>query len=220
MKKVIISLIAILFIACICSAQENNVIPDLSKIVKNDGWKVVNRRASLLNENGNAIIFLDSKQGDGLAKLENYEFNHGTIEVDLKGKDVQGSSFIGIAIRGINDSTYDAIYFRPFNFLSSDSIRKNHSVQYISQPVYTWNKLRENNPGKYENKIADPPNPNSFFHAKIVVKKSQISVFVNNSSIPSLIVQELSGRTGGWVGLWVGNNSDGAFSNLKITKED
>ena len=220
MKIFLISFVTILFITCICSAQENNVIPDLSKIVKNDGWKVVNRSASVLNENGSQVIYLDGREGDGFARLENYEFNNGILEVDLKGKDVQGSSFLGIAFRGVNDSTYDAIYFRPFNFLSQDSAHKYHSVQYISQPVFTWYKLRQNYPGKYENKIDKIPDPNSFFHAKIVVKKSQISVFVNNSSIPSLIVQELSGRIGGWVGLWVGNYSDGAFSNLKITKED
>jgi len=220
MKKVLLSLISILCLVNICIAQTKSIIPDLSKIVSNDGWKLTNRSASVLIENGSPVIYLDSRQGDGFARLENHEFNNGTIEVDLKGKDVQGSSFLGIAFRGVNDSTYDAIYFRPFNFLSKDSVRQNHSVQYISQPVYTWNKLRENFPGKYENKIANPPNPNLFFHARIVIQNHQISVYVNNSTMPSLIVQELSGRTGGWLGLWVGNYSDGTFANFKITKED
>jgi len=220
MKKVIMAFVSFVCLVNISSAQTRSLIPDLLKIVQNDGWKVVNRNASILNENGSPVIYFDSKQGDGFAKLENYEFNNGIIEVDLKGKDVQGSSFLGIAFRGVNDSTYDAIYFRPFNFLSKDSLRQNHSVQYISQPVYTWNKLRENNPGKYENKIVEAPNPNSFFHAKIIIKKHQITVFINNSIEPSLVVNELSGRTGGWIGLWVGNYSDGSFANLKITKED
>lgn len=165
MKKVIMSFVSILLLVYISSAQTKTTIPDLSKIVNNDGWKLNNRSASLLKENENTVIYLNSKQGDGIAKLENYEFNNGTIEVDLKGKDEQGKSFIGIAFRGVNDSTFDAIYFRPFNFLSKDSTRQNHSVQYISQPVYTWSKLRENFPGKYENKIKDAPDPNSFFHA-------------------------------------------------------
>jgi hypothetical protein len=220
MKKVIMSFVSILLLVCISSAQTKNIIPDLSKVASNDGWELVNRAANILNENGSMIIHLDPRKGDGLAKLENYEFNHGTIEVDLKGKDVQGSSFVGIAFRGVNDSTFDAIYFRPFNFLSKDSTRQYHSVQYISQPVYTWSKLRENFPGKYENKIKDAPDPNSFFHAKIVVKNHQITVFVNNSTVPNLKVQELSERIGGWVGLWVGNYSDGNFANLKIIKEE
>lgn len=59
-----------------------------------------------------------------------------------------------------------------------------------------------------------------FSMPRIVVKESQITVFVNNSIIPCLKVQELSGRKGGWIGLWVGNYSDGTFANLKITKED
>ena len=220
MKKVIMAFVSFVCMVNISSAQTKNLIPDLSKIVSNDGWKLTNRSASILNENGNPVIYLNGREGDGFARLENYEFNNGTIEVDLKDKDVQGSSFLGITFRGVNDSTYDAIYFRPFNFLSKDSVRQNHSVQYISQPVYTWNKLRENFPGKYENKIADSPNPNSFFHAKIVIHQKQITVFVNNSNEPSLIVKELSNRTGGWIGLWVGNYSDGSFANLKITKEE
>ena len=220
MKKVIMSFVSILLLVYISSAQTKTMIPDLSKVAGNDGWKLVNRAANILNENGSMIIHLDNRKGDGLAKLESFEFNNGTIEVDLKGKDVQGSSFIGIAFRGVNDSTFDAIYFRPFNFLSPDSMRQKHSVQYISQPVYTWSKLRDNFPSKYENKIKDAPDPNSFFHAKIVVKNHQITVFVNNSTVPNLKVQELSERIGGWVGLWVGNYSDGNFANLKIINEE
>jgi len=86
MKIFLISFVTILFITCICSAQENNVIPDLSKIVKNDGWKVVNRSASVLNENGSQVIYLDGREEMVFARLENYEFNNGILEVDLKGK--------------------------------------------------------------------------------------------------------------------------------------
>ncbi len=198
-------------------AQENTIVPDLSKISDVNIWKVFNREVSLGNEDEYVTVHFNSQPGDGFARLEDFEFTNGTIEVDIKGKDVQGNSFVGIAFRGINDTTFDAVYFRPFNFMSSDSVRKSHSVQYISQPVYTWNKLRNEFPGKYENRIEPPPDPNSFFHAKIVIEKPEISVFVNEAKQPCLVVNELSDRTGGWVGLWAGNYSDGTFANLKIT---
>ncbi|MGB8317709.1 MAG: hypothetical protein WCE54_06270, partial [Ignavibacteriaceae bacterium] len=134
-------------------------------------------------------------------------------------KNVQGNSFVGIAFHGLNDTTYEAVYFRPFNFMIEDSVRKSHSVQYISHPVYTWYKLRKDHPGKFENEINPVPDPDSFFHAKIIVEKPKVSVFVNEEKDPCLVVNELSDRSGGWVGLWTGNYSDGTFANLKITRK-
>ncbi len=219
-KLVSMLFVSVLFITCLCSAQENVIKPDLSEIVKNGGWKIVNRNVSLLKADGKPAIYLDGQPGDGVVWLEGFEFNNGTIEVDIKGKDVQGNSFVGIAFRGVDEKTYDAVYFRPFNFLGTDSVHKSHGVQYISYPVYTWDKLREKLPGKYESRVSNVPDPNSFFHARIVIQKRKITVFVNNSNKPCLVVEELSGRTGGWVGLWTGNYSDGTFANLKITKKD
>jgi hypothetical protein len=197
-------------------AQDSIFIPDLSKAVNEDGWKIFNRKVSLLKENENVSVYLNSQEGDGIAWLEGFDFGNGTIEVDIKGKDVQRSSFIGIALHGVDENTYDAIYFRPFNFKSEDPVRKNHAVQYISHPTYTWSKLREEHPEEYENPVDPVPDPNLFFHAKIVVEKPKISVFVNDAENPTLVVNKLSDRNNGWVGLWVGNYSDGTFSNLKI----
>jgi hypothetical protein len=196
--------------------QDSTFIPDLSKVVNEDGWKISNRKVSLLKENENVSVYFNSQEGDGIAWLEGFDFGNGTIEVDIRGKDVQGSSFVGIAFRGKDEQTYDAIYFRPFNFKSVDPVRKGHSVQYISHPTYTWSKLRQEYPEEYENPVDPVPDPNSFFHAKIVVEKPKISVFVNDAENPSLVVNELSDRNNGWVGLLVGNYSDGTFSNLKI----
>ena len=208
--------ISILLIAGLSAGQNNVVTPDLSKITRQDGWKIFNRNADLLEKIGTTVVHLDGRPGDGFVWLEGFEFNNGTIEVDLKGKDLQGNNFVGIAFRGVDEKTYDVVYFRPFNFVSSDSIRRNHSVQYISHPIYTWEKLRSDSPGKYESRIDPPPDPDGFFHARIVVSKPKISVYVNNNEKPCLVVNELSERTGGLIGLWAGNYSDGSFMNLKI----
>ncbi|HSR17108.1 MAG TPA: hypothetical protein VLM39_03355 [Ignavibacteriaceae bacterium] len=205
--------------AGISFAQDTTIIPDLTKIVSNEGWKLSNRDVSIKAENQTEFVFFNAQEGDGLAWLEGFEFNNGIIEADIKGKDLQGSSFVGIAFRGLDEQTYDAIYFRPFNFKSEDPVRKGHAVQYISQPIYTWQKLREEHPEEYENPIDPAPDPNSFFHIKIIVEKPKVSVFVNDAEKPCLVVNELSGRTDGWVGLWVGNYSEGSFANLKITRQ-
>jgi hypothetical protein len=43
-----------------------------------------------------------------------------------------------------------------------------------------------------------------------------VSVFVNDAKEPSLVVEQLSDRKKGLVGLWVGNTSGGDFANFKI----
>jgi hypothetical protein len=112
--------------------------------------------------------------------------------------------------------TYDGIYLRPFNFKTEDKLRKSHYVQYISHPIYTWNKLREEFPGKYEQPVDPAPDPNSWVHVRVVVASPKISVYINANSQPSLTVEKLSQRTTGSLGFWVGNGSGGDFANLSI----
>ena len=191
------------------SAQQIEVTPDLSKVNDKNTWSGFNREVAY-----DSAVHLDAKPGDGFLRLNGSNFMNGEISLDIKGKDEQGMSFVGLAFHGLNDSTYDAIYFRPFNFKSPQ--RGDHSVQYVAHPVYTWNKLRDEHPGKYENKVVPVPEPSGWFHATIVVKYPVVTVFVNHSTTPSLTINQLSDRKKGWVGFWVGNNSEGDFKNLKI----
>ena len=125
-------------------------------------------------------------------------------------------SFVGLAFHGLNNETLDAIYFRPFNFQSTDPVRKIHAVQYVSHPDYTWSVLREKYNGKYENTVTPAPNGNDWFHAKIVVQFPKVTVYVNSNSEPSLVIDILNDRKTGKIGLLVGNTSDGDFANLQI----
>ena len=126
-------------------------------------------------------------------------------------------SFVGFAFHIQDEKTYDAIYFRPFNFMNADTTRRWRAVQYISHPVYTWDKLRQDHPGKYENKVNPVPQPEGWFHVKIVVEGSDVKVFVNNAPTPSLAVKKIATVSKGQFGFWVGNGSDGSFANLVIT---
>ncbi|KAA2245326.1 hypothetical protein F0L74_05020 [Chitinophaga agrisoli] len=164
-------------------------------------------------------LHLSECPNPGIAWLHHINFRKGTISFEVKGKDVLQRSFVGIAFQGVNDTTYDAVYFRPFNFRAQDPARKSHSVQYISLPAYDWPKLREEHPNQYEQPIEPPPAPDDWFQVRIVVNSPTVQVFVNNQPTPSLQVQQLSHHAGGKLGLWVGNNSAGNWRNLTITPE-
>jgi hypothetical protein len=175
-------------------------------------YVVVNRS---LNEDGK-VVHLSAAEGDGKAWIRGMDFAEGTIEFDIKGKDVQQQSFVGFAFHGVNDSTYEAVYFRPFNFRSQDPVRKGHAVQYIAPPQYEWPVLRERYPNKYEQPVTPIPDPNDWFHAKIVVAAGKIEVFVNGNAEPSLVVAPLVHTSGRLTGFWVGNGSDGDWKNLRV----
>jgi len=184
--------------------------------IEPEGLKVFNRSVSSLSDGARKGVRLSEDAGDGVAYLQGVEFTNGTIELDVRGKDVPQQSFVGVAFHGVDGTTYDAIYFRPFNFRAEDPARRGHAVQYIAQPIYPWQKLRAEQPGKYERAIDPVPDPNAWFHVRVVVTSPKVSVFVDDAKEPSLVVDQLSNRKKGLVGLWVGNNSGGDFANLKI----
>jgi len=200
-----------IFIQTYCAhAQSKTITPDMQQTKQ---WSVHNRNATYEKEG----LMLNAQPGDGVAKLKGLNFKNGTIEIDIKGKNAPGQSFVGVAFHGADDDTYDAVYFRPFNFKNPE--RNGHSVQYISHPEYTWSKLRKAHPEKYENPVSPVPNPDNWFHATIVVAYPSVKVYVNHADTPSLEIEQLSARQEGWIGLWVGNNSEGVFKNLKVISE-
>ncbi len=189
--------------------------PDISAM---SNFKVNNRHISIDISGGKDVVHLDAANGAGVAWINNTNFSTGTVQFDVKGKDVMQQSFVGIALHGVNDSSFDVIYFRPFNFNAADLKRKDHSVQYISMPQYDWSYLREKFPNKYESSLSKAIDGNSWFHAKIVVDARSVEVFVNGDDKPSLTVKPLNDFSSGKIGFWVGNGSDGDFSNLIIKK--
>lgn len=182
--------------------------------------QVFNRTATSFTDGSRTGVRLSAAADNGVAFLRGVELANGTIELDIKGKDVQGQSFVGVAFHGADDTTYDAVYFRPFNFRTDDSARHSHAVQYVSHPTYPWQKLRAEHPGEYEKPVTPAPDPGGWFHVRIVVASPKVSVFVADATEPSLVVNQLSHRGKGRVGLWVGNGSDGAFANLTIVRKE
>ncbi|RQO75236.1 hypothetical protein DBR43_07700 [Pedobacter sp. KBW06] len=208
-KKVIGLSTMVVSLLIIVSAAKTARAQDLK-----EKYRTVNRTVSSDKKYG--TIHLNQAKGVGIAWIKGKTFVKGVIEFDVKGKDEFQGSFVGIAFHGLNDTTYEAVYFRPFNFRSTDPVRKAHAVQYITSPKYDWPKLRTDFPNKYEKPVVPEPDPNQWFHVKIVVSEARISVYVNGNNTAALELESLVDTGGKMLGYWVGTGSAGSWKNLKI----
>ena len=207
---------AVLLIAAVitnCAAQGQHTHRyNLAKMLKNnmlDTSFAVGTKAIQSMQQKNAITTTK------VVWLKGVSFNKGTIDVDLRGKDVFLNSFLGIAFHGIDSLTYDAVYFRPFNFKHLDTLRRKWSVQYFRLPEFDYDKLRKEHPLTYENAVSPVPDPSNWFHATIVVDGAWVTVYVDNSPAPCLKAPLLTNRKGSLIGLWDAGLS-GDFANLVI----
>jgi hypothetical protein len=135
----------------------------------------------------------------------------------VRGKDVMQQSFVGIAFHRKDDKTYEAVYLRPFNFRAKEPDRHQHAVQYVSVPDYDWPRLRKEFPEEFENPVDASLVPTDWVHLRIVVKGAAVQVYAGKVQSPTLEVRKLGSTDRGAVGLWVGNNSDGDFADVRVT---
>lgn len=166
---------------------------------------------ALMGEEDNAITT------HGIVWLKGINFGEGTIDVDLRGKDIFLKSFLGIAFHAADMAAYELVYFRPFNFSQADTSRRKWSVQYMALPEYDYAVLRAAHPLIYENAVTPVPKAADWFHATIVVKGDQVTVYVNHAKEASLRVTKLKNLNTGMIGLW-DSGITGDFANLSVTK--
>jgi hypothetical protein len=178
---------------------------------------VYNRGVTPLVDGARSGVRLDSAVSHGLAWIAGSDFGTGTIEAEIRGKDVLQRSFVGIAFAGANDSTYELVYLRPFNFRAADSTRRAHAIQYVADPDYPWARLRREFPGRYEKPLTPAPDPNAWVRLRLVVTTSEVRAYVDGAATPSLVVGRIRPGARGRVGLWVGTQSDGDFANVRIS---
>jgi len=202
---------------CVAVLSAQGAAPDLTRMNDAKIWRVIDADASVEG----AVVRL-KPHGDpavgshiGLALVQNVKFSEGTLEIDLHGGGKQEASFLGLAFGVADARTFDAVYFRPFRFADEDPDARSHAVQYVSWPDYTWEKLRKDKPGAFEAAIQPVPDPAGWFHARIEVTKQKVSVSIDGSAQPCLVVDRLGHREGD-VGLWV-DSMPGAFRNFRIT---
>ena len=203
------------------NAQEGPFTPNLAAITDAKSWRLIHTTAENLEVDGKRAVRLiaegDSANGIvGLALPAGLSFATGIIEIDLKGKNVRQRSFLGVAFNVADEKTFEAVYFRPFNFRAEEPMRS-RAVQYVAWPVNTWEHLRKNTPGRFEDSVNPVPDPDGWFHAKIEVTEGEVRVFVNEANEPSLVVRRLAmGGNSRPAGLFV-DSAEGIYANFKIT---
>ena len=155
------------------------------------------------------------------AIIKDLSFLDGTIEVDLAGQPAAGAAefargFIGIAFRLQGDGSYEYVYLRPTNGRADDQVRRNHSTQYSSHPSFDFGRARREAPERYESYV--DLEPGVWTKYKITVEGRKARLYVHGAEQPCLVVNDLKlePREGG-VALWVGPDTEGYFSNLKVT---
>jgi hypothetical protein len=165
------------------------------------------------------------RQVEQLASITGLEFSNGVIEVELAGAPAPDApagarGFVGIAFRVQPDNeTYDAFYLRPTNGRATDQERRNHSAQYISHPAWTWSRLRQETPSKYESYVDLVPG--MWTKMRIEVRGTVARLFVHDSEQPTLIVNDVKtgAQTKGAVALWLDAGTVAHFRTLKVTPE-
>ena len=190
---------------------------DLAEFLAAKRLRAVNREVTPSQANPRGV-HVSEKEGNGVVWIEGSNFSQGTIELEIRGRDVMQRSFVGVAFHGKDDNTYEAVYLRPFNFRSEDPTRRQHAVQYIMLPDYDWPRLRKEFPEEFENPVDQSIVPTDWVPVKVVVNDKTVQIFVGPATAPSLEVRKLGQLDSGMVGLWAGNGSDGDFANLRVTK--
>jgi len=204
----------LIFLPFLALGQEQQII--VANLFKKGKLKSANREIKIVQNDSGAYLRIEENKKEGIVWLPAKGFKNGTIEIEMRGKDVFQRSFIGIAFHGINAASYDAVYCRPFNFYAKDSVRKIHSIQYISHPDFTWEKLRKERNAVFENEIINPPNADDWFKMKLAIEGTTVKAYINNEVQPSLIVEKLNNRTSGKIGLFTADSSGGDFKIIKI----
>jgi hypothetical protein len=175
----------------------------------------VNRQVSRLPERGG--VHVSAAGGPGVVWIDGTDFGDGTIDVDVRGKDVMQQSFVGVAFHRKDDQTYESVYLRPFNFQSTDPARHTHAVQYMQVPEFDWPVLREKFPEEFERPVHPSIKPTDWVPLRVAVRGDRVQVIVGTVANETMNVRKLGQLGRGEVGLWVGNGSDGDFANLRIT---
>ncbi len=199
--------------------------------IREDGVDPVKTKADVATYRGHRAVRVVNDDGltatgtpagaHAIAMVKASDFKDGTIEADVVGLPREGAppttrGFVGIAFH-VQDhgSRYESIYLRMLNARADDQLQRNHSTQYVSQPDFTWQRLRKDNPGVYESYV--DLEPGAWTRIKIVVAGTKASLYVNGAEQPCLIVNDLKlGETHGQVALWTGSNTEAYFSNLTV----
>ena len=223
--------IALLAVGALSQSAFGQAAPQKPTVVRPDSARfaqVLNGHTEIVDYRGRRAVKLvpspetAGKDLDMLAILAGNQFQDGTIDVDVAGAPRPGMppdsrGFIGFAFRtGEHGEWSEVFYVRPTNGRADDQLRRNHSVQYVSHPDFTWSRLRQEHPGVYESYV--DLEPSVWTAMKIVVSGTTARLYVNGGAQPCLVVNDLKhGAGGGRIALWAHVETDAYFGAITIT---
>jgi hypothetical protein len=195
------SLLVAALAVCLLSASQAQLIqvPMSPEHFDTDTFKTAAQFGEFL---GRRAVYLSS----GLLAVKDANFRDGTVEADVASK--PGGLFMGMVFRVESEANMEVIYLRPG---ASDTIE---AVQYTPRLKgdAIWQLLNTS----HEKGSAHIPE-NQWIHMKVVVEGRTCTLFLNESSVPTLTVTNLRrGDTRGGIGLW-SLAGGGYFSNLSYT---
>src|SRR5215813_4084215 len=97
--KLNFAVLAPIVIPLMASAADYN----LGEIAKANKIELFNRALDQTKTDSSQAVFLNTAEGDGLAWIAGLELSEGSIELEIKGTNQQGRSFVGVAFHGKNN---------------------------------------------------------------------------------------------------------------------
>jgi hypothetical protein len=170
-----------------------------------------------------AIRIQSTPDANTLIPIPGVEFANGSIEVEVAGRPGAGANtgargFVGLAFRTQANGEYQCIYLRPTNGRADDQVRRNHTVQYVSEPEWPWMRLRKEFPETYET-WADI-GPGEWISYRLEVDGDQARLYLNGAQRPSFLVNGFrSASASGGIALWAGPGTEAYFTTPKVTKK-
>lgn len=231
MSKALLHLVVIFSLAApVVSGQSTKTNTQALKLAldSTSGIEAENGQLKVVTYRGRRALQLvplagqEAADNSMLAVLTNSDFKNGTIELEVSGAPRKSAApnmkgFIGLAfhLREEKEAKFEMFYIRPSNARVDDQLQRNHSVQYVSEPGYGWQKLRAENPGVYES-YADLE-PGVWTKLKIVVSGAKAQLYVNGATQPCLVVTDLKqGESHGKIALWAHSTTEAYFSRISI----
>jgi hypothetical protein len=95
-------------------------------------------------------------EGGRFIMLPGGDFADGVVRLKVSGQPSAAANagargFVGVMVRSTPDGAAgELFYVRPTNGRADDQERRNHAVQYVSPPEWTWQRMRRETPSRYE----------------------------------------------------------------------
>lgn len=156
-------------------------------------------------------------------ELPDFSMSDGILEVKMLSRIqrpspfAQARGFIGLAFHIVEDRRqFEAIYLRPNLGQSRDQAARNHAVQYFAYPDYKFQRLRAEEPGRYET-WADIA-LDEWITVRVEVNGPEAVLYLNDHPRPAFVVNPRLGLAEkGTVGIFVDVGTIGYFKDLRIT---